>query len=148
MPASVPGMVIAITAFAYTVGMSPADTSHAIDVEVTPRYLADQSEPDADRYVFAYTIRISNRGLVAARLVARHWSITDGNGRTEEVHGEGVVGEQPWLEPGEHFEYTSGVVLETGEGEMHGRYDMMAVDGTRFEAPIAPFLLSVPRVLH
>ncbi len=128
--------------------MPHTDTSYAIDVDVTPRFLPDQSEPDADRYVFAYTIRIHNRGRVAARLIARHWRITDGNGRTEEVHGEGVVGEQPWLEPGEDFEYTSGVVLETGDGAMQGRYDMLAADGTRFDAPIAPFLLTTPRTLH
>jgi ApaG protein len=121
---------------------------YAIDVEVSPRFLQDQSEPDADRYVFAYTIRIRNRGSVAARLLARHWTITDGNGRTEEVHGDGVVGEQPWLDPGEDYEYTSGVVLETGDGAMQGRYDMLAADGTRFDATIAPFLLTVPRTLH
>jgi len=121
---------------------------YAIDVDVEPRFLADQSEPDAGRYVFAYTIRIHNRGSVAARLLARHWEITDGNGRTEEVHGEGVVGEQPWLEPGEDYEYTSGVVLETDDGAMQGRYDMLAADGTRFQAPIAPFLLTAPRTLH
>jgi ApaG protein len=128
--------------------MQQSTAPYAIDVEVEPRFLADQSEPDAGRYVFAYTIRIHNRGNVAARLLARHWEITDGNGRTEEVHGDGVVGEQPWLEPGEDFQYTSGVVLETGDGAMHGRYDMLAADGTRFDAPIAPFLLTVPRTLH
>ena len=121
---------------------------YAIDVEVEPRFLADQSEPDAGRYVFAYTIRIHNRGRVAVRLIARHWHITDGNGRIEEVHGDGVVGEQPWLEPGTDYEYTSGVVLETGDGAMQGSYDMLAADGTRFDAPIAPFLLTVPRTLH
>ena len=121
---------------------------YAIEVAVEPRFLDDQSEPDAGRYVFAYTIRIRNRGSVAARLLARHWEITDGNGRVEEVHGDGVVGEQPWLEPGGHYEYTSGVVLETSEGAMQGRYDMLAADGTRFDAPIPPFLLTVPRTLH
>ena len=121
---------------------------YAIDVEVEPRFLADQSEPDAGRYVFAYTIRIRNSGRVAARLLARHWHITDGNGRIEEVHGDGVVGEQPWLEPGEDFQYTSGVVLETGDGAMQGSYELLAADGTRFDAPIAPFLLTVPRTLH
>ena len=121
---------------------------YAIEVAVEPRFLDDQSEPDAGRYVFAYTIRIRNRGNVAARLLARHWEITDGNGRVEEVHGDGVVGEQPWLEPGRDYEYTSGVVLETGDGAMQGRYDMLAADGTRFDAPIAPFLLTVPRTLH
>mgnify|MGYP003887756361 CR=1 FL=1 len=126
----------------------PSDTPYAIDVQVSPRFLADQSEPDADRYVFAYTIRIHNRGRVAARLLARHWTITDGNGKVEEVHGEGVVGEQPWLEPGAEFEYTSGVVLATGDGAMQGRYDMLAADGTLFDATIAPFLLTTPRTLH
>jgi len=125
-----------------------SSTPYAIEVEVDPRFLEDQSEPEADRYVFAYTIRIRNRGSVAAQLLARHWVITDGHGRTEEVHGEGVVGEQPWLEPGEDFEYTSGVVLETGDGSMQGSYDMVAADGTRFDAPIAPFLLTTPRTLH
>ena len=128
--------------------MQQKATPYAIEVEVDPRFLEDQSEPEAGRYVFAYTIRIRNRGSVAARLVARHWRITDGNGRTEEVHGDGVVGEQPWLDPGEDYEYTSGVVLETGEGAMQGSYDMLAADGTRFDAPIAAFLLTVPRTLH
>ena len=128
--------------------MQQKATPYAIEVEVDPRFLEDQSEPEAGRYVFAYTIRIRNRGSVAARLVARHWRITDGNGRTEEVHGDGVVGEQPWLDPGEDYQYTSGVVLETGEGAMQGSYDMLAADGTRFDAPIAAFLLTVPRTLH
>ena len=128
--------------------MQQKATPYAIEVEVDPRFLEDQSEPEAGRYVFAYTIRIRNRGSVAARLVARHWRITDGNGRTEEVHGDGVGGEQPWLDPGEDYEYTSGVVLETGEGAMQGSYDMLAADGTRFDAPIAAFLLTVPRTLH
>lgn len=141
-------MASAVTAFAYTVAMQHPHTPYAIEVEVEPRFLADQSEPDSGRFVFAYTIRIHNRGRVAARLLARHWEITDGNGRTEEVHGDGVVGEQPWLEPGEDYEYTSGVVLETGDGAMQGRYDMLAADGTRFDAPIAPFLLTIPRTLH
>ncbi|MES5816008.1 Co2+/Mg2+ efflux protein ApaG [Pseudoxanthomonas sp. Soil82] len=126
----------------------PQAMPYAIEVAVEPRFLDDQSEPDAGRYVFAYTIRIRNRGSVAARLLARHWEITDGNGRVEEVHGDGVVGEQPWLEPGGDYEYTSGVVLETSEGAMQGRYDMLAADGTRFDAPIPPFLLTVPRTLH
>src|SRR5690606_10705343 len=128
--------------------MSRSDTPYVIEVEVDPRFLEDQSEPEAGRFVFAYTIRIRNRGSVAARLLSRHWIITDGHGRTEEVHGEGVVGEQPWLEPGEDFEYTSGVVLETGDGAMQGSDDMVASDGARFEAPIAPFLPTVPRTLH
>ena len=128
--------------------MQQKATPYAIEVEVDPRFLEDQSEPEAGRYVFAYTIRIRNRGSVAARLVARHWRITDGNGRTEEVHGDGVVGEQPHLQPGEGFEYTSGAILETAVGTMHGSYQMLADDGRRFDAPIAPFTLSIPRTLH
>ena len=121
---------------------------YAIEVAVEPRFLDDQSEPDAGRYVFAYTIRIRNRGSVAARLLARHWEITDGNGRVEEVHGDGVVGEQPRLRPGEEFRYTSGVMLGTERGTMQGHYDMLADDGTEFAAPVAPFVLSIPRTLH
>ena len=94
------------------------------------------------------TIRIHTRGRVPAQLLRRHWVITDANGKVQEVHGEGVVGEQPWLRPGEDFRYTSGAVLETALGTMQGRYDMLADDGTRFDAPIAPFTLSVPRTLH
>ena len=121
---------------------------YAIDVDVATRFLDDQSAPEDGRYVFAYTIRIHNRGRVPAQLLRRHWVITDGNGKVQEVHGEGVVGEQPWLRPGEDFRYTSGAVLETALGTMQGRYDMLADDGTRFDAPIAAFTLSVPRTLH
>ena len=121
---------------------------HAIQVIVTTRYLEDQSIPEDDRYVFAYTIRIHNLGEVAARLVSRHWVITDANGKVQEVRGDGVVGEQPWLQPGEHFEYTSGTVLETPLGTMRGSYQMLADDGTRFDAMIDPFTLSIPRTLH
>ena len=121
---------------------------HAIEVIVATRFLDDQSIPEDDRYVFAYTIRIQNIGQVPAQLVSRHWIITDANGKVQEVHGEGVVGEQPWLQPGEHFEYTSGAVLETSLGTMHGSYQMLADDGTRFDAIIDPFTLTVPRTLH
>jgi ApaG protein len=121
---------------------------HAIEVIVATRYLDDQSIPADDRYVFAYTIRIHNVGQVPARLVSRHWLITDANGKVQEVRGEGVVGEQPWLRPGEHFEYTSGAVLETPLGTMHGSYQMLADDGTQFDAMIDPFTLSIPRTLH
>lgn len=125
------------------------DSGHyAIEIEVTPRFLDEQSAPEDGRYAFAYTIRILNRGSVAARLVARHWHITDGHGRVEQVDGEGVVGEQPRLRPGEHFNYTSGVMLETEHGTMQGHYDMLADDGTEFAATIAPFVLSIPRTLH
>jgi len=121
---------------------------HAIEVVVATRFLDDQSVPEDDRYVFAYTIRIQNIGRVPAQLVSRHWIITDANGKVQEVHGEGVVGEQPWLQPGEHFEYTSGAVLETSLGTMRGSYQMLADDGTRFDAVIDPFTLSIPRTLH
>jgi len=123
-------------------------SKYAVDIDVATRYLDDQSEPAKDRYVFAYTIQIRNRGSVAARLLSRHWLITDANGKVQEVQGEGVVGEQPWLRPGEGFEYTSGAVLETDLGTMEGSYAMLADDGTGFDAPIAPFTLTVPRTLH
>ena len=121
---------------------------HAIQVIVTTRFLEDQSIPEDDRFVFAYTIRIQNLGEVAAQLVSRHWLITDANGKVQEVRGDGVVGEQPWLQPGEHFEYTSGAVLETPLGTMRGSYQMLADDGTRFDAMVDPFTLSIPRTLH
>jgi ApaG protein len=121
---------------------------YTIDIDVATRFIDEQSQPEQGRYVFAYTIRIHNNGKVAARLVDRHWIITDANGKVEEVRGEGVVGEQPWLRPGDGFEYTSGAVLETAHGVMRGSYGMLADDGTRFEAPIAPFALSIPRTLH
>ena len=121
---------------------------YAIDIDIATRFLDDQSAPDESRYVFAYTIQIRNRGTVPARLLGRHWVITDANGKVEEVVGEGVVGEQPYLAPGEAFEYTSGAVLETDLGTMRGSYDMLADDGTRFAAPIPPFTLTVPRTLH
>jgi ApaG protein len=124
------------------------DTDHVIAIDVATRYLDDQSEPEQDRYVFAYTIHIRNTGNVPARLLGRHWVITDANGNVQEVTGEGVVGEQPWLRPGEDFSYTSGAVLETHLGTMQGRYEMLADDGTRFDAPIPRFTLCVPRTLH
>jgi ApaG protein len=122
------------------------DYTFAIDVAT--RYLDDQSEPEQDRYVFAYTIHIRNAGSIAARLLSRHWVITDANGKVQEVRGDGVVGEQPWLRPGDDFEYTSGAVLETSLGTMVGSYAMEADDGTRFEAPVPAFTLTVPRTLH
>ena len=122
--------------------------THAIDVKVRSRFLPEQSTPEDGRFVFSYTIRIHNSGQMPARLISRHWLITDDNGKVQEVRGEGVVGEQPWLRPGEDFEYTSGAVLETSLGTMQGSYQMLADDGTRFDASIAPFTLSVPRTLH
>lgn len=123
-------------------------TDYAIDITVATRYLDEQSEPGQDRYVFAYTINIRNSGSVPARLTHRHWLITDGNGKVQEVEGEGVVGEQPWLRPGDDFEYTSGAVLETTHGMMEGTYSMLADDGTTFDAPVPAFSLAVPRTLH
>jgi ApaG protein len=121
---------------------------HAIEVKVQARFLPEQSTPEDGRFVFAYTIRIHNAGKMPARLISRHWVITDGNGKVEEVRGEGVVGEQPWLRPGDDFEYTSGAILETAAGSMQGSYRMLADDGTEFDAPIDAFSLSVPRTLH
>jgi len=121
---------------------------YQIRVEVFPRFLDDQSVPAEGRYAFAYTIHIRNTGAVGARLVARHWEISHGNGRVEHVDGEGVVGEQPWLRPGADFRYTSAVLLETDQGCMRGSYDLIADDGTAFSAPIEPFTLAPPRTLH
>src|ERR1700761_6130440 len=121
---------------------------HSIRIEVETAYLDEQSDPKERRYVFSYTITIRNEGSVSARLLTRHWVITDANGKVEEVRGDGVVGEQPWMRPGDDFEYTSGAVLETAVGTMQGSYEMVADDGTRFEAPIPAFTLSIPRTLH
>ncbi|MBI1285531.1 MAG: Co2+/Mg2+ efflux protein ApaG [Thiobacillus sp.] len=119
-----------------------------ISVNVNTAYLADQSDPAADRYVFAYTITIANTGTVAAQLISRHWIITDAENVTQEVKGLGVVGEQPLLQPGESFEYTSGTAMATPVGSMHGSYQMVAEDGNKFDAEIPVFTLSMPRVLH
>ena len=119
-----------------------------IDVDVATSYIDEQSEPDSGRYVFAYTITISNSGDVAAQLISRHWIITDANGKVQEVNGDGVVGEQPYLNPGEEFRYSSGAVLETPVGAMQGLYRMEADDGICFDAPIAPFTLAVPGLLN
>ena len=121
---------------------------YLFDIDVATCFLDDQSAPEEGRFVFAYTIHIRNEGKVPARLLGRHWLITDGNGKVQEVVGEGVVGEQPWLRPGEGFEYTSGAVLETDIGTMRGSYDILADDGTRFAAPIPTFTLAIPRTLH
>ena len=123
-------------------------SDYALEISVATEFLDEESDPGSDRYVFAYTIRIRNLGRLPAQLLNRHWLITDANGKVEEVDGEGVVGEQPRLEPGEQFTYTSGAVLPTSVGTMEGSYDMSGDDGTRFDAPIPPFTLSVPRTLH
>ena len=129
-----------------------ASTSNAITegihVFVQAQYVADQSAPRQKRYVFAYTVRIANQGGKSAQLRSRHWVITDGQGRVEEVRGPGVVGQQPNLQPGEHFEYTSGCVLETPRGEMKGTYQMHRADGSVFEAEIAAFALTLPQSLN
>lgn len=124
------------------------NNSYTIDVQVSTRFVPDQSRPDDNRYAFAYTIVLRNTGKVPAQLLARHWVITDANGKVEEVRGDGVVGEQPWMRPGDDYEYTSGAVLETPVGIMGGSYQMLADDGTHFEAPIPSFTLSIPRTLH
>jgi ApaG protein len=120
------------------------------EVTVVPKstYVEDQSDPAKNQYVFAYTITLTNTGNVAVQLVSRHWVITDANSKVIEVKGLGVVGQQPQLKPGESFEYTSGTHLETAVGTMRGTYQMVADDGKEFDAPIPPFTLSVPRVLH
>ncbi len=121
---------------------------YSLEIQIATQFLDDESAPEDDRYVFAYTIRIRNLGRLPAQLVARRWVITDANGRVEEVRGEGVVGEQPRLEPGEQFTYTSGATLPTAVGTMEGSYDMRGDDGTVFDAPIPPFTLAAPRTLH
>ena len=124
------------------------DKQYEISVSAQTQYLADQSDEAAGRYVFAYTITLRNAGSVAAQLISRHWIITDSAGLVQEVRGLGVVGAQPLLQPGERFEYTSGASIATQVGTMRGTYQMVAADGTRFEAAIPEFTLSVPRVLH
>lgn len=119
-----------------------------IEVGVETRYIEEQSNPEQNYYVFAYTITIQNNGRQAAQLLTRHWVITDSNQKVQEVRGDGVVGEQPLLEPGEQFVYTSGTMLETAVGTMKGSYQMLADDGSQFDAEIDEFVLSTPRVLH
>ncbi|BAZ95242.1 protein ApaG [Thiohalobacter sp. COW1] len=125
-----------------------SSTPYHIEVEVQTSYIEEQSSPEDNRYVFAYTITIHNTGSVAAKLLTRHWIITDSNGKTQEVRGEGVVGEQPHLTPGERFQYTSGTMIETSVGSMRGSYQMIADDGVEFDAEIPAFTLSIPRTLH
>jgi len=122
--------------------------TEGIRVSVKSEYLADQSVPSAKRYVFAYTVRIENEGTEPAQLRTRHWIITDGNGKVEEVRGPGVVGQTPYLRPGERFEYTSGCVLQTSRGDMRGTYQMHRPDGREFDATIARFLLALPHSLN
>ncbi len=123
-------------------------TSAAIKVDVATRYLADDSDPEDDKFVFAYTITITNQGDIAAKLLTRHWIITHGNGKTQEVKGDGVVGEQPLIKPGQGYQYTSGTVLETPVGTMGGSYQMVDEQGQQFDATIPDFVLSGPHALH
>ena len=124
------------------------DRKYDITVAVKSTYLAEQSDPARSQYVFAYTITITNTGEVAAQLISRHWIITDSEQQVQEVKGLGVVGQQPLLQPGEAFEYTSGTSLATAVGTMRGTYQMVAGDGKTFDAQIPLFTLSMPRVLH
>jgi ApaG protein len=125
-----------------------AGSKYEITVSSQTQYIVEQSDEAANRYVFAYTITIRNTGNIAAQLISRHWIISDSNSKVQEVAGLGVVGAQPLLKPEESFEYTSGTAIATPVGTMRGSYQMVAEDGTQFEAPIPEFTLSVPRVLH
>lgn len=125
-----------------------SDSQNQIDVSVTSRYLPEQSQAEHNRFVFAYTVTLHNRGQQAAKLLSRHWLITDGDGRVQEVRGPGVVGQQPRLEPGAQYSYSSGTLMTTRVGFMQGSYQMQTDDGATFDAPIAPFRLVVPGALH
>ena len=124
------------------------DLRYQIQVNVKTQYLDEQSDPEQSRFVFAYTVTINNNGTLAAQLLSRHWLITDGNQKTQEVIGEGVVGEKPLIQPGDSFEYTSGTVINTQVGSMHGNYQMIGSDGHLFNAVIEPFTLALPHALH
>lgn len=125
-----------------------SDPRYQIDVSVTSRYLAAQSQPEQNRYAFSYTVTIVNNGELSAQLLSRHWIITDGDGRVQEVRGAGVIGQQPHIAPGASHTYSSGTVMTTQVGTMQGSYQMLAEDGKRFDATIAPFRLAVPGALH
>ena len=137
-----PGLCVAIPHVVSTA------VTEGIRVTVTSSYVPEQSAPKAHRYVFAYAVKIANEGTQTAQLKTRHWIITDGNGKVEEVRGPGVVGQQPLLRPGENFEYTSGCVLQTPRGEMRGTYQMYRPDGSMFDATIAAFALALPYSLN
>ena len=128
--------------------METTDDRYRIQVDVQSSYIVEHSSPEKEQYVFAYTVTIRNTGEVAAQLQTRHWIITDANARIQEVRGDGVVGKQPNLAPGEEFQYTSAAMIETPVGSMHGSYRMIAEDGHEFDAPIRAFSLSVPNVVH
>jgi ApaG protein len=140
-------MLAVARAFVFNCGMAE-QSKYAITVSAKSVYLPDESDEAQARFVFAYTITITNTGTKAAQLVSRHWVITDSDSRIQEVRGLGVVGQQPLLQPQESFEYTSGTAIATPVGTMHGSYQMVAEDGVQFDAPIPEFTLSAPRVLH
>jgi ApaG protein len=125
-----------------------SENKYEIIVSAQTQYVAEQSDENSRRFVFAYTITIRNAGIAPAQLISRHWVITDGSNQVQEVRGLGVVGAQPLIKPGESFEYTSGTAIATPVGTMRGSYQMVAEDGTQFDVPIPEFALSVPRVLH
>jgi ApaG protein len=124
------------------------DLCNTIDINVHTRYLAEHSHPEDNRYVFAYDITIRNNGSESAQLLSRHWIITDGNGKTQEVRGSGVVGEQPVIDADDEYSYSSGTLMATAVGSMQGSFTMRTEEGEEFEAPIAPFSLAVPGALH
>ena len=128
--------------------MAKNNKQYDIKIEVDTTYIQEQSEPDDNRYVFAYTITITNKGMLPAQLLSRHWVITDANNKVQEVRGEGVIGEQPYLQPGDSFRYTSAAMIETPVGCMQGEYQMLADDGFEFDAEIPVFNLSTPHTLH
>lgn len=125
-----------------------SDPRYQVDVSVTTRYLPEQSQPEQNRFAFAYNVTIVNQGQLPAKLLSRHWVITDGDGRVQEVRGAGVVGQQPLIAVGERHTYSSGTVMATRVGTMQGSYQMLAEDGKQFDALIAPFRLAVPGSLH
>ncbi|TFW72580.1 Co2+/Mg2+ efflux protein ApaG [Methylotenera oryzisoli] len=125
-----------------------SDKHYECTVKVEVTFIAEQSDIEHNQYAFAYHVTIINTGNVAAQLISRHWVITEANGERKEIRGLGVVGAQPLLKPAEHYEYTSGTLINTPMGEMHGAYQMVAEDGTQFDAVIAPFALAMPRILH
>ncbi|HWD31178.1 Co2+/Mg2+ efflux protein ApaG [Pseudomonas caricapapayae] len=125
-----------------------SDPRYQIDVSVVTRFLKEQSDPENERFAFAYTITVQNNGSLPAKLMSRHWLITNGDGQVEEVKGAGVIGQQPLIEPGKSHTYSSGAVISSQVGTMQGTYQMVAEDGKRFDATIAPFRLAVPGALH
>ena len=126
----------------------PDSNKYRIEIQPVAHFIPDQSDPEENRYLFAYTITIRSVGEVPAQLISRHWIITDAHNEVQEVRGLGVVGKQPLLKPGESFQYTSGSALSTPVGTMKGSYQMVAEDGTHFDAEIPEFTLAMPRVLH